>query len=450
VIRAYDVEKNNHWIGKTVKKQILCIFCLALVLSSCSLIDEQSLDQTSMEVRIDDLFTHYSDLGEFSGAVLIAEGDQILFRRGYGFANREEQIPITPDTQFSIQSISKAFTYASVLMEVKAGHISLDDLIERYIHGIPNGEKITIKHLLYHRSGLFHYPHEVPGHVYGSLSAPIEIDALIKEFESYPLKFDPGMQYSYSNAGYSILAKVIEEASEISFAAYLQERIFTPVGMNQTTAEWDSASKDLAIGYEMVDSEFTRSPADHPSHYIGSGNIYSTIDDMYRWYQAVYVDGSMREFSPGGHDGRGMGYRATFSPVPSFDLVIIILSNYQDAPVNELVGEVVAILLENTIFLELKQEDVDSLAGRYEANAGYGDFKFNIFGSTEKLFISVIYDLGDPLTYELRPISPNHYVFLHDGKLTGQTLTFKTDDDANVGEVLVDLNVFQLQATKSD
>ena len=70
--------------------------------------------------------------------------------------------------------------------------------------------------------------------------------------------------------------------------------------------------------------------------------------------------------------------------------------------------------------------------------------------STEKLFISVTYYLGGPLNYELRPISPNHFAFLKDGKLTGQTLMLKTDDDSNVGEVLVDLNVFQLQATKSD
>jgi len=419
-------------------------------LSSCSPLGEQDLDQPSMEERIDDIFTRYADMDEFSGAALVARDDQILFRRGYGLANREEQIPNTPDTQFSIQSITKLFTYSSVLMEVKAGRVSLDDPIEGYVPGIPNGDKITVNHLLHHRSGLFHYPHEVSGHVYGSLSSPIAIDALIKEFERYPLKFEPGTQYSYSNAGYSMLAKVIEEASEVSFAEYLQTWIFGPVGMNQTSADWDSVSEDLAIGYEMVDGEFIRRPFDHPSHYIGSGNIYSTIDDMYRWYQAVYVDGSMREFSPGGGDGRGMGYRAIFWPIPSFDLVIIILSNYQDAPVNELIGEVVTILLENTTFLELEQEGVDALVGRYEADAGYGDFNFSIYGSTEKLLLSATYYLGGPLTYELRPISSNQLAFLNDGRLTGQTLTFKREDDSIALELLVDLNVLQLEATRSD
>ncbi len=433
-----------------VKVHLLCIFCFSLILPRCSPIVEQGLDQPSMDERIDDLFTRYTDSGEFSGAVLVARDDQILFRKGYGLANREEQIPNTPDTQFSIQSISKLFTYASVLMEVKAGRVSLDDPIGSYIPGFPNGDRITIDRLLHHRSGLFHYPHEVPGHVYGSLSAPIAIDALIEGFEGFPLRFEPGAQYGYSNAGYSMLAKAIEEASEVSFAEYLQAMIFNPVGMNQTSADWDSVSEDLAIGYEMVDGEFIRRPFDHPSHYIGSGNIYSTIDDMYRWYQAVYVDGSMCEFSPGGGDGRGMGYRAIFWPIPSFDLVIIILSNYQDAPVNELIGEVVTILLENTTFLELEQEGVDALVGRYEADAGYGDFNFSIYGSTEKLLLSATYYLGGPLTYELRPISSNQLAFLNDGRLTGQTLTFKREDDSIAFELLVDLNILQLEAIRSD
>jgi CubicO group peptidase (beta-lactamase class C family) len=431
------------------KRHLLWIFCLAQILPGCSPIGEQSLDQPSMEERIDDLFTRYAESDEFSGAVLVAFDDQILFRKGYGFANREEQIPNTPDTQFHIQSVAKLFTYASVLMEVKSGRVSLDDPIKRYIPDFPNGDKITVDHLIHHRSGLFHYPHEVPGHVYGSLSTPIAIDSLIREIESYPLKFEPGTQYSYSNAGYSVLAKVVEEVSETSFDDYLLTNIFNPAEMIQTTADWDSASQDPAIGYEKVNGEFMRSTTDHPSHFIGAGTTYSTVHDLYHWYQAVYIDGSMEEFSPGGGDGRGMGYRAIFWPIPSFDLVIIILSNYQDAPLNELVGGVTAILLEKTAFLDLKQEDIDSLAGQYRANAGYGDFNFSIYGAAEKLFLSITDHLGKSLIYELRPISSNQFAFLKDGRLTGQMLTFKREDDAIPRDVLVDLNVLQLEAIRT-
>ncbi len=433
-----------------VKRNSVYIFGLALVLASCSSKGEQNLDQPGMEERIDRVFTHRADSGEFSGAVLVARDDQILLRKGYGFANREEQILNTPDTHFHIQSVAKLFTYASVLMEEKVGHVSLDAPIQRYFPGFPNGEVITVKHLLYHRSGLVQYPHEVPGYVYGSLSTPIGMDALVDKFEDFPLKFEPGTQYGYSNAGYSMLAGVIEEMNEVPFEKHLQANIFTPTGMNQTTADWESAPRDLAIGYEKVDGRFIVSPADNPSHFVGAGTIYSTVDDLYRWYQAVYVTGSMADFSLGGGDGRGMGYRAVFWPIPSLSLVVIVLSNYQDAPVHELVGDVAALLLEDTTFVKLEQDAMDALTGRYVADSGFGNFSFSVYGATEKLFVSVSDFLGRSLAYELRPISPYQFALLEKGRFTGQTLTFKSEDDAVVREIIVDLNVLQLEATRSD
>ncbi|MGB2954983.1 MAG: serine hydrolase domain-containing protein [Anaerolineales bacterium] len=433
-----------------VKKNVINIFCLVLVLSSCSPVDKHNPDQPSTEERIDDLFTRYTNAGEFSGSILVAKGDQVLFRNGYGFTDREEQIPNTPDTQFSIQSITKLFTYASVMMEVKADHISLNDPVEQYFPGFPNGDKITIDHLLHHRSGLFHYPHEVPDHEYGSLSTPITINALIKEFEGYPLKFEPGEQYGYSNAGYSILARVVENLNDTPFDEYLEAKLFAPTGMHQTTADWETASQDIAIGYEKVDGEFIRSSADHPSHFIGSGTTYTTIDDMYSWYKAVYINGSMSEFSSGGGDGGGMGYRAIFWPIPSFDLVIIILSNYRDAPVYELVTEVVDILLEETTFIDHDPKTLEALIGHYMADSGYGVFNYRIYGSNEKLFVSVTDFLGVSRVYELRPISPNQLAFLTDGRLTGQTLTFKWGEDANSHEFLFDMNLLQLKAIRDD
>ncbi len=295
-----------------------------------------------------------------------------------------------------------------------------------------------------------HYPHELPDHTYGSLSTPIAIENLIKEFEGYPLKFEPGEQYGYSNAGYSMLAKVVEKINETPFDEYLQANIFTPTGMNKTTADWDSISQDIAIGYEKVDGEFFRSPADHPSHFIGAGTTYSTADDMYSWYKAVYVEGSMADFSSGGGDGGGMGYRAIFWPMPSFDLVIIILSNYLDAPVHELVTEVVDILLEGTTFIDHDPDTLDALRGHYMADSGFGVFNFRIYGSNEKPFVSVTDFLGGSSIYELRPLIPNKFAFLTEGLPSGQTLTFNTEYDANIYEVFIDLNVFQLNAIRTD
>ena len=158
----------------------------------------------------------------------------------------------------------------------------------------------------------------------------------------------------------------------------------------------------------------------------------------------------MDEFSIGGGDGRGMGYRAIFWPIPSFDLVIILLSNYMDAPVHELVGEVVAILLEDTTFIDQDPDDLEALRGQYVANSGFGEFSFRIYGSTERMFVLVTDFLGGSANYELRPISPNQFVFLKEDRLTGQSLTFKSEGNAMIRQVLVDLNVLQLEAIRSD
>jgi CubicO group peptidase (beta-lactamase class C family) len=429
---------------------VIHFLCLALVFSSCTPLVDQGIEQPNLEVRIEELITRYVDMGEFSGSILVADGNQIIFRRGYGFSNQEEQTLNAPDTQFHIQSVAKLFTYAAVLMETKAGHLSFSDPIEQYFPGFPNGDRITVGHLLYHRSGLIHYPHDVPGHIVGAFSSPTDLDVIIEELKSYPLKFEPGEQFGYSNAGYSMLAGIIEDASSSTFADYLEDKIFTPSAMNQTTANWDAISLDHATGYVKVDGQFIPSSSDHPSHYVGAGTVYSTVDDMYRWYQASYINGSMAEYSSGGGDGRGMGYRAIFWPIPSFDFVIIILSNYMDAPLHEIVGEVAGILLEDTAFLDIKQEHVVKLVGQFEANTGYGDYKFSIYESTGKLFVS-INDFQSGLSiYELRPISDSSYAFLVDGRITGQTLKVTDEDDVRVLNLAVDLSIMVLDAKRSD
>jgi len=433
------------------RKLLLTACYLVSVVAGCAQVGRPSPEQLSKEKRIDELFSQSADSGEFSGAVLVAQGDQIVLRKGYGFANYEEQIPNTPETLFSIQSISKLYTHVAILMEEDRGRVSLDDPIQRYVPGFPRGDDITIRHLLYHRSGVLHYLHDLPDHIYGSLSEPISLKELIDEFAAVPLRFEPGTQYGYSNAGYSLLASVIEETSGTPFDQYLQANIFTPVEMHETKADWSNSVPGVAVGYEKAQGELIRSPADHVSYYVGAAGVYSTVDDLLRWYQAVYTDGSMRKFSMGGADGYGMGYRAKFVPVPSLDIAIIILSNYMDAPLEDLAGDVAAILLEDTTFVSLEQADTDALIGQYLADSGYGVFSLSIYGGPERLSLSVNHPFGGPIFfYELRPISAYRFAFLERGRPTGQTLTINSEDDAAVREILVDLNMLQLKATRSD
>ncbi len=432
-----------------MKKYFVYIFVIGIIISSFTQSGSPGLVQLGKAERIDELFTRYTDSGEFSGAVLVVEEDQVLLREGYGFANGEEQIPNTPETLFSIQSVSKLFTYAAILMEEDQGNLSLDEPLRNYIPDYPNGDEIKIHHLLYHRSGLLHYPHDRPGHTYGSLKDPIEMEELIGEFKIFPLKFEPGTQFGYSNAGYSLLAYVIEKLSGIPFYAYLQSNIFAPIGMNDTTADLNRIMPDLAVGYEKVSGTFIRSPADHMSYFVGSGAVYSTVDDLYRWYEAIYVDGTMREFSFGGGDGRGMGYRSTFTPIRSFDISIIILSNYMDAPVTEMVDEVTAILLEDTTLIHLEVDDLDAFVGQFDAQTRFGEITFNIDRVTESLFVTQKGPAGTNQTYEIRPISPNSFVTVDGEKITGSIFTFLSDQYDEVNQISTDLRGFEFEATRT-
>ena len=432
------------------KKFFLYFFLLTSVLSGCAQAGTPSLEEPSKGERIDELFVRDVDSGEFSGAVLVAQEGQVLLREGYGFANREEQIPNTPETLFSIQSIGKLFTYAAILMEEDQGHLSLDDPIQLYIPGFPNGDKITIQHLLYHRSGLLHYPHDLPGHIYGALSEPIAMEELTEEFGAFPLKFEPGTQFSYSNAGYTMLANVIESVGGVRFDEYLQANIFNPAGMNETIADWSNTIPDLAVGYEQVNDTFIQTLADHVSHCVGAGTVYSTVDDMHRWYQAVYTDGSMREFSFGGANGRGMGYRASFIPIPSFDIVIIILSNHMDTPVAELGRKVTAILLEDTTIIQLEADDLDAFVGQYESLSALGVVSFDIDRVAENLIVTQSGFFGTTQTYKLEPLSPNRFVTIEGENITGSVYTFKTEPDGSVSQVTLDLNGLELEAIRTD
>ena len=278
------------------------------------------------------------------------------------------------------------------------------------------------------------------------------MEELIEEFGTFPLRFEPGTEFGYSNAGYTMLASVVESVSGVSFDEYLQVNIFNPMGMNETTADWDKIMPDLAVGYEKAHGTFIRSPADHVSHFIGAGSVYSTVDDMYRWYQAVYTDGSMREFSFGGADGRGMGYRAAFKPIPSFDIVIIILSNHMDAPVVELVREVTAILLEDTTLIQLEADDLDAFVGQYEGLSGFGEVSLSIDRAAENLIVTQSGSgfFATTRTHELCPLSPNSFVTVEGEDITGSVFAFKLEQDGSVSQVALALNGFELEAIRTD
>src|SRR5689334_22012719 len=173
----------------------------------------------------------------FSGVILVALGDHVLLRAAAGYADRERQIRNTPDSQFPLDSVTKQFTATAIMLLVQQGKVSLDDPISKYYPASPmTWRNVTIKHLLTHSSGIEDYwvhrrVNYDPDAASNLFRAPGD---LFRAVQNDSLEFQPGTGFSYSNAGYALLAEVIERASGRSYRDFLRDEIFTPLGMRST------------------------------------------------------------------------------------------------------------------------------------------------------------------------------------------------------------------------
>jgi CubicO group peptidase (beta-lactamase class C family) len=224
--------------------------------------------------------------GLFSGSVLIAHRDNVLLSQGYGLANREQNIPNTPQTRFRLASITKQFTAMAILILEAQGRLNVEDPICTYLTDCPSAwETITIHQLITHTSGI----PETSGlpDYRSSRATPSSPEKNIARFRDLPLDFPPGENWSYSNSGYILLGYIIEQVSGLSYEEFLKQTIFTPLKMNNTA--YDHNDNNLAVGYT---SQYSSLPADFVdvSFFDAAGALYSTIEDLYRWDQALYTE----------------------------------------------------------------------------------------------------------------------------------------------------------------
>jgi CubicO group peptidase (beta-lactamase class C family) len=220
-------------------------------------------------------------------AVLVAQHGKILFEKGYGLANLEHKTPITPQTKFRIGSITKQFTASAILRLQEQGKLSVTDKLSEYISDFPRGDEVTLVHLLTHTSGIHSYT-EKPG-FFDTVTKPIALAALINSFKNDPYDFDPGKKWQYDNSGYALLTYVIEKVSGQSYADYLSKTFFQPLGMNDTGVHRsDLHLTHEASGYSYVDGKFKPALNWDMSQATGAGAIYSTVEDLFKWNEAVF------------------------------------------------------------------------------------------------------------------------------------------------------------------
>jgi CubicO group peptidase (beta-lactamase class C family) len=266
-------------------RKTLALFIIALVTASAAFAQDNAK-------KIDELLKNYHDFGQLNGAVLIGEKGRIVHAKGYGMANMEWAIPVQADTKFRIGSITKQFTAAVILQLAAEGKIRLDGKITDYLpdYRKDTGDKVTVHHLLNHTSGIPSYTSN-PDFFPNVSRNPYAVADFVKKFSSGDFEFEPGTKFKYNNSGYFLLGAIIEKVTGKTYEAVLKERIFDPLGMKNTG--YDKHAEILqkrANGYQKTSDGYVNAPYLDMSLPYAAGSLYSTVEDLYRWDQALYAD----------------------------------------------------------------------------------------------------------------------------------------------------------------
>jgi CubicO group peptidase (beta-lactamase class C family) len=249
---------------------------------------------SDLDTAIDAYLKGETEQRRFSGVVLIAKDGKPLVRRAYGFADWRTRVPNTPETAFMLYSNTKQFTAAAILLLRDRGKLALDDPIARHLGDCPpEWEPVTLHHLLSHTSGIEidnlwcwiynHYPSYREGPVLG----PYERKALVSK---------PGEKFQYSNGGYMLLAQVVARTSGKGFQRFLEEEIFAPLRMTHTGCDRDKLTPGRSRGHDL--SGTTPAISEQSTHgIVGAGDVYSTVDDLLKWDEALDDDGLLSRAS---------------------------------------------------------------------------------------------------------------------------------------------------------
>jgi CubicO group peptidase (beta-lactamase class C family) len=225
-----------------------------------------------------------ANINGFSGTVLITKNDSVLLKKAYGYADLEWEIPNTIDSKFSLASVSKQFTAVAILQLVENGKISLEDKLSKYYPNFSYGEQITIKMMLTHNAG-FQMDYD---ELYLAKTA-LDKDTVANYIMQKPLLFEPGSKTAYSNIGYYLLARIIEKASNQSYATYLKLNVFDKAKMyNSGISNNDSIVSKAVKNYYKKDNVWVKNPYINWNFNIGHDGVYSTVDDLYLWNKALF------------------------------------------------------------------------------------------------------------------------------------------------------------------
>lgn len=283
------------------------------------------LHASTLAMRINDLIDPWKLKNAPGMAAMLIHNGHVEYRTTFGLANLETRVSITSDTQFLLASITKQFTAMAILMLIERHKLQLDDTLAKYCPEFPAYAKtITIRHLLNHTAGFTQYQELLVGKIdeatyFRSSKSPpaahefTAADALRALSRQQQLRFTPGTKFEYSDSAYVVLAQIIERISGQRYAEFLKENIFDPLGMKDSMVVDERKQKvpRLALSYSDRTGRWEDITYSPENSIYGEDGIYSTINDLYKWDQALYTDRLVSHatlemaFTPGlGNDGK--------------------------------------------------------------------------------------------------------------------------------------------------
>jgi CubicO group peptidase (beta-lactamase class C family) len=353
---------------------------LALLLtSSCFAQDKISNESVT---RMEQIIQAYVP-GKFMGTVLVAQDGKIVLDKGYGFANLEWDVPNTPTTKFRLGSITKQFTAASILLLEERGKLKIEDPVKKYMPDAPAAwDKITIFHVLTHTSGI---PSFTGFDDYRSREAQaITPEKLVEWFRDKPLEFEPGTKWNYSNSGYVLLGYLIEKISGQSYSDFVQQNIFTPLGMKDSGYDSNSAIiLHRAAGYTPGKDGPTNAGFVHMTIPFSAGALYSTTEDLLRWEQGLFGRKVLKAeslakmttpfkqdyaFGLGvstnnghkmiAHDGGIQGFNTSLVYFPDDKLVVAVLANLNGPFAGQIAGNLAKVAHGEKVVLPAERKEI--------------------------------------------------------------------------------------------
>jgi len=361
--------------------------------------------------RIEELMRAYQGYDLFNGSVLVAEGEEVIYKRGLGWANREWRIENDASTRFRLGSITKQFTAALILQLVEEKKLKLEATVSDYFPSYrkDTGQRVTLHHLLTHTSGIPSYTAQ-PDFMKEVSRDPYGVEEFAQKYCSGDLEFEPGSRFLYNNSGYFLLGAIVEKIAGKPYEEVLRERILEPLEMKSTGYDHhQTVLEKRASGYERTLDGWRNAPYLDMSIPYAAGSLYSTVEDLFLWDQGLYWEAVLSDssrklmFTPFlsqyaygwrveempvgdgpekvsmmGHGGGINGFNTLLLRLAGEGrtATIVLLNNTGPAPLQEISRQILRILydkpyqlpkkpLAEVLYRELKSGGVEAALGRY-------------------------------------------------------------------------------------